>query len=155
MRPIHLAAIGMLLVASSARAQSPTDIAAVRATIERHYAAIRGGDNETVLAQHMPQFSWFPGAGELLWTFETIEQQLTEVNAALGDATVDTHIRHLDVRLYGNVAVATYYLVGSVSAAGGVVTTGPWRVSEVWVREGNVWREAHHHESPLRGSLAP
>jgi hypothetical protein len=38
--------------------------------------------------------------------------------------------------LLGNTAIVTYYLVGSVVTAG-VTTSGPWRVTEVWVRDGN------------------
>lgn len=43
------------IVPGSARGQQ--DAAAVRAEVERHYAAIRAGDLETVIAQHTRDFT--------------------------------------------------------------------------------------------------
>ena len=35
------------------------------------------------------------------------------------------------------------------------LVSGTWRVTEVWVKQGSDWKEAHHHESPLLGSVRP
>ncbi len=48
----------------------------------------------------------------------------------------------------GNVAVATFYLVGTLTN-GGKTKDVTNRVSAVWVKDGGEWKEAHHHESPL------
>ena len=51
-------------------------------------------------------------------------------------------------QIYGNVGVALFYLTGSYTR-GDAVRNGTWRVTAVWVHENGVWKEAHHHESPL------
>ena len=143
-----------LVCSSQAFAQSQQDAAAVCAVAERHYAAIRAGDRDTILQQHLPEFTFFTSDGRLLWTFRSIDQQRTEFQETDPSFTSKTYIRHCTAQVYGNTGIATYYLVGSVTSGGGT-TSGTWRVTEVWVRQGNEWKEAHHHESPLLGSLQP
>ena len=55
-----------------------------------------------------------------------------------------------NTQIYGDVGVVTFYLVGTND--GQSVTN---RVSAVWVYEDGVWREAHHHESPLEPDTGP
>ncbi len=57
-------------------------------------------------------------------------------------------VRHLDVTVYGNTAVATFYTTGP-SVVNGSQIFGTFRVSQVWVREGQTWRAVHWHISPL------
>ena len=64
--------------------------------------------------------------------------------------TLNVYMSHFNAQLYGDVAVATFYLVGTHKT-----TSGAWRVTAVWVREGDAWKEAHHHESPLMGEIHP
>ncbi len=145
--------VGLALVCSGqAFAQSQQDAAAVCAVAERHYAAIRAGDINTILQQHLPEFTFFTSDGGLLWTFRSLDQQRTEFQEV--SFTSKTHIRHCSAQVYGNTGIATYYLVGSVTS-GGNTASGTWRVTEVWVKQGNEWKEAHHHESPLLGSVRP
>lgn len=141
-----------LVCSAEAFAQSQQDAAAVCAVAERHYAAIRAGDFNTVLQQHLPEFTFFTSDGGLLWTFRSIDQQRSEFQETDSSFTSRTYIRHCSAQVYGNVGIATYYLVGSVTSRG-VTTNGTWRVTEVWVKQGNEWKEAHHHESPLLGSV--
>jgi len=53
-----------------------------------------------------------------------------------------------NAQIYGDVALATFYLVGTVTRDGKTkdITN---RVSAVWVKVEGVWKEAHHHESQL------
>jgi ketosteroid isomerase-like protein len=53
------------------------------------------------------------------------------------------------VDLYGDVAVAAFYVEGSVTWPDGRVVEGPRRVTAVWIWDGGEWKEAHHHDSPL------
>lgn len=46
-----------------------------------------------------------------------------------GLGTPSLVIRHFNAQIYDDLA---------------------WRVSAVWVRQGSEWKEAHHHEPPLR-----
>jgi ketosteroid isomerase-like protein len=143
-----------LVYSGEAVAQSQQDAAAVCAVAERHYAAIRAGDVNAILQQHLPEFTFFTSDGGLLWTFRSLDQQRTEFQEMAPSFTSKTYIRHCSAQVYGNTGIATYYLVGSVTI-GGNTTSGTWRVTEVWVRQGNEWKEAHHHESPLLASVRP
>jgi len=138
-----------LVCSAEAFAQSQQDAAAVCAVAERHYAAIRAGDVNAILQQHLPEFTFFTSGGGLLWT-----KHRTEFQEMAPSFTNKTYVRHCSAQVYGNTGIATYYLVGSVTI-GGNTTSGTWRVTEVWVKQGNEWKEAHHHESPLLGSVRP
>lgn len=142
------------VTASAALAQGTQDAAAVCAMAERHYATIRVGDTDAILQHHLPEFTFFTNDGGLLWTFRSIDQQRTEFQERTPSFSSKTYIRHCSAQVYGITGIATYYLVGSVTI-GNETTTGTWRVTEVWVRQGNEWKEAHHHESPLFGGLLP
>ncbi len=119
----------------------------VRATIERHYAAIHANDMESLLSQHLDDFTMFFSDGDVLF-----ESDWSEVSERMG-ATVDlgtpnVRMSNFNAQIYGNVAVATFYLVGT-NTHGGKTRSVTNRVSAVWVKEGSEWKEAHHHESPL------
>jgi len=143
-----------LVCSAQGFAQGQPDAAAVCAVAEKHYAAIRAGDSNTILQQHMPDHTYFPGDGALLWAFLSIQQQRTEFQEMAQSFINKTYIRHCNAQVYGSTGIATYYLVGSV-AVDGRTTTGTWRVTEVWVKQGTEWKEAHHHESPLVAGIAP
>lgn len=154
MKQLSTVAVLAMLSSGPVLAQGSQDAAAVCSMAERHYAAIRAGDMNTVIDQHLPEFTFFVADGGLLWSFRSLDQQRTEIQEMSPDFTSRTYVRHCSAQVYGNTGIATYYLVGSV-AIGGNTQTGTWRVTEVWVRQGNDWKEAHHHESPLLGSVRP
>jgi len=123
------------------------DAADVRATIERHYAAIHAQDRDTTSSHHLEDFTLFLADGGVL-----IESDWAEVSERMG-ATVefpDLNVRMTDfnAQIYGNVALATFYLVGTVTRSGKTRNMTN-RVSAVWVKSGSEWKEAHHHESKL------
>ncbi len=123
------------------------DAADVRATIERHYAAINENNMEAIISHHLEDFTMFPGDGGVRW-----ESDWAAVSERMG-ATVElpvlnVRMSNFDAQIYGNVAVATFYLVGT-ETRGGKSRDVTNRVSAVWVKSGREWKEAHHHESPL------
>ncbi len=123
------------------------DAADVRATIERHYAAIHVEDRDTIFSHHLEDFTIFAPDGGVL-----IESDWAEVSERMG-ATIDfgvlnVRMTNFNAQIYGNVALATFYLVGTVTR-GGKSRNITNRVSAVWVKSGSEWKEAHHHESPL------
>lgn len=150
-------AIGILALslacASQAFAQAQADPQSVCAASEKHYAAIRTDDTASVLQHHAGEFTMFSGDGGLLWSFQSTDQQRVEF-AVTPDYASRTYVRHCNAQVYGSVGVSTFYLVGSVTA-GGNTTKGTWRVTEVWVKQGNEWKEVHHHESPLVAAPRP
>lgn len=132
---------------SAARAQ---DAASVRAAIERHYTAIHADDMPTVMEHHLPDFSFFQADGRPLRDIASEAR----MGASLDFGPINVYMSHFNAQIYGDVAVATFYLVGT-HTTGGETKNGSWRVTAVWVREGGEWKEAHHHESPLRGQIHP
>ncbi len=152
MRPLTLLVIAAAL-ASTPAATSAQDAASLRAAIEEHYAAIHGEDMDATLSHHLPEFSWFSSDGRPL--MESGAQETAErMGTVLDFGTGNVYMSHFNAQIYGDVGVATFYLVGTHSW-GGETKHGTWRVSAVWVRQGDEWREAHHHESPLSGEIHP
>ncbi len=123
------------------------DAADVRATIERHHTAINAQDNDTTSSHHLEDFTLFLADGGLL-----IESGWAEALERMG-GTVDFPVLNVlmtnfNAQIYGNVALATFYLVGNVTR-GDKTRDITNRVSAVWVKVEGVWKEAHHHESKL------
>ncbi len=122
----------------------------VRATIERHYAAIHAKDGEAVRSHHLKDFSIYPSDGSVLR--EPDSREVSErMGATVGFPTMNVGMTNFNAQIYGNVALATFYLVGT-HTYGGKTRNVTNRVSAVWVKDGSEWKEAHHHESPLRAS---
>ena len=123
------------------------DAADVRATIERHYAAIHAEDRDTILSHHLVDFTIFASDGGVLNESDTFEV-LDRMGATIDFGVLNVRMTNFNAQIYGNVALATFYLVGTVTRGGNTrnITN---RVSAVWVKGGSEWKEAHHHESPL------
>ena len=125
------------------------DAADVRDAIERHYAAINAEETESVFNAHLDDMTMFLADGTVLW-----EHDWAEVSERMGASaifgTLNVRMSNFNAQIYGNVAVATFYLVGTETRDGKVrdITN---RVSAVWVKSDGEWKEAHHHESPLLG----
>ena len=119
----------------------------VRATIERHYAAIHAQNMEVLISHHLADFTMFLADGGILW-----ESDWAEVGERMGVTfdfpMLNVRMSDFDAQIYGNVAVATFYLVGTTTV-GGKTRNVTNRVSAVWVKDRSEWKEAHHHESPL------
>ena len=123
------------------------DAADVRATIERHYAAIHSDQIESVLNDHLEDMTMFLADGTVLWEHDWAEvSERMGATAAFG--ALNVRMSSFSAQIYGDVAVATFYLVGTETRDGKAKDLTN-RVSAVWVKSGSEWKEAHHHESPL------
>ncbi len=123
------------------------DAEEVRATIESHYAAIHAQDGESIRQQHLLDFSIFWKDGRVLGEAGFAEAA-ERMGHEFGFGTANVYMSHLNAQMYGDVAVATFYLVDTSGES-----SKTSRVSAVWVKDGGAWKEAHHHESPLRGRM--
>ena len=61
-------------------------------------------------------------------------------------------VHNLDVTVFSDAAVATFYTTGPTNFANGNVLDGTFRVTQVWVMEGRSWKMAHFHISPLEST---
>jgi ketosteroid isomerase-like protein len=146
----------LVTLAAAVVSASPTQAqqeGEVRAAIEHHYVAIHAEDTPTVIGHHRPDFTLFGSDGRVLRE-AGLAEAVTRMGATLDFPTANVYMSHFNAQMYGDVAVATFYLVGT-HAWGGETKNGTWRVTAVWVREGGEWKEAHHHESPLMGESHP
>ncbi len=123
------------------------DAADVRATIERHYAAINSQDSDTTSSHHLKDFTIFPANGGVLG--EADGEAVNERMGATRDfPALNVGMTNFNVQIYDGVALATFYLVGT-QTRGSKTRDITNRVSAVWVKVGREWKEAHHHESQL------
>lgn len=125
------------------------DVDDVRAEMERYFAALNAGDANAYIQHFVPQASTFVGGG-LLSTATSLEEQRRRFQASL-DAGLkrNLQLRHLEVRVYGNTAVTTAYVVGTTSLPDGTINQLRTQRSAVLVKQGGQWKEVHQHRSPL------
>lgn len=125
------------------------DAADVRQAIEQHYAAIHTDDLESVLGHHLDGMTMFLPDGTVLWEHDWAEVS-ERMGASVNFGTLNVRMSDFNVQLFGNVAVATFYLVGTETRDDKTrdITN---RVTAIWVKSDGEWKEAHHHESPLLG----
>ena len=144
----------LTLIVGSASPALAQDAAEVRAAIERHYAAIHGNDIQAVIDQHLPDFTWFSKDGRLLYEMGE-DNSADRMGTTIDFGTINVYMNYFDAQIYGDVAVATFYLVNTGTLGGQAPEFSTSRVTAVWVKDGGEWKEAHHHESPLRSGSHP
>ncbi len=145
--------LALAMIVGSSAPTLAQDAAEVRAAIERHYSAIHANDLAVVFEHHLPEMTWFPTDGRVLFEAGAVEEA-ERMGATLDFGTINVYMSDFNVQIYGDVAVATFYLVGPRTLEG-ETTNSTSRVTAVWVREAGEWKEAHHHESPLAGKMHP
>ena len=120
-----------------------------KATIE-HFAAQNAGDAKTHIDHHIPNNTAFGPGGGLLSVSHNREEQVKDLQATIDAGTkFNLEIAHLDVKIYGNTAVVTGYLVGTVTNPDGTIQQVRDRRTAVLIKEGNEWKEVHAHLSPV------
>ncbi len=125
------------------------DVADVKAAVQSYFAAINSGNAAAVVRYRIPEYSVFVGGG-LIDRSSSITQQRDDFQA-LADAgrKLNLRIQHLDVRVYGNAAVVTGYMLGTNTAPDGTVNQQRQQRTGVWIKQGGQWKEAHRHSSQL------
>ncbi len=131
------------------------DVDDVRAAMERYFAALNAGDAETVFQYRIAERNFFaPGGGFLFTPTSSLEEQKksfqNQVNAG---RKRNFQLRHMEVKVYGNTAVVTGYVVGTTTQPNGNTNliTGRRRTG-VMVKQGGQWKEVHYHQSALAGA---
>ena len=125
------------------------DVDDVKAAVARYFTALNSG-NAAAYAQHrIPEYSIFGGGG-LIERSSSIAQQRDDFQAQVdGGRKLDLELQHMEVRVYGNAAVVTGYLVGTNTAPDGTVNQQREQSTRVWIKQGGQWKEAHRHSSRL------
>ncbi len=119
-----------------------------KATME-HFATQNAGDAKAHMAHHMPYHTQFAGGG-LLIVSHSRDEQVKSIQATF-DAGVKLNLdlAHLDVKVYGNAAVVTGYVVGTATNPDGTTSESRAQRTAVLIKEGNDWKEVHVHSAPV------
>ncbi|MFQ5798316.1 MAG: nuclear transport factor 2 family protein [Bacteroidota bacterium] len=149
-RLVAIVFVGGMVLTTVAEGGDVDDIKA--ATLE-HFATLNAGDAADHVRHHLAVHSGFPPDGGLLDRSDSRKDQENSLQADF-DAGLKTNLqlRHLEVKVYGNTAVVTGYVVGTVTSADGTTQQVTTRRSAVLIKEGGQWMEAHVHSSPLIAS---
>jgi len=118
----------------------------VKAAEKDFRAKEKAGNVDGYFAYKAPTYSIFPPTSGLI-----ANGQSKELAYARFDPTAerDMQIRNIDVQIYGNTAVSTYYLVSTTQRPGSERERRHLRMTGVWVKQSGEWKLVHRHESPL------
>ena len=150
MRSILIAVIAatlFLFVATVARADDASDVKAAEVAFN---AADNAGNIEAMFRLSLPDQTVFGSRGGRLgvgWTEESKKRRQAEFNAG---RKIDYRIEELEVRVFGDTAVTTFYRIGTVKELNEAAKPSHLRISGVWVRQADGWKLAHRHESYLQ-----
>ena len=97
----------------------------------------------------VPEFTIFPPTGGLLAEPHSEENRLRTQARFDSGWKYDINVRNMDVKVYGDTAVSTYYTVSTIHRPG--VETVVWnlRMTGVWVKQAGEWKVVHRHESRI------
>ena len=150
-----IAAVTVLVVGAvlspAAIAQDVEEI--TKATLE-HFAALNAGDADAHVQHHLPEVSSFDFEGGLLEVFESHEQQRASWQDQFDAGfKFNFELRHLKVKVYGDAAIVTGYVMGTSTSPDGTTQETTTRRTAVLIKQGGEWKEAHTHISPLKAAL--
>ncbi len=123
------------------------DVDDVKAEMESYFAALNAGDANTYIQHFMPETSAFVGTG-LISHAHSLEEQRRRFEAS--GLKRNLQLRHLEVKVYGNTAIATGYVVGTTTNADGITNQANQQRTAVLIKQGGQWKEVHQHRSLLR-----
>jgi len=125
------------------------DVDDVKASEMEHFAARGGGDAGTVVQHHLPGHTSFV-SGELLSRSDSLEDERNNLQAQFDAGfKTDAQPRHFEVKVYGNTAVTTCYMVGTQTLPDGTTHQVNSQRTAVLIKQGGQWKEVHVHVSPL------
>lgn len=138
---------GILLI-TPALADDVDDVKAADLSV---HAAFNAGNANAVVQHYLPERTTLVGGG-LLRRFDSLEEQRTDIQARF-DAGIkyNRQVRHMEVTVYGNTAVTTGYVVGTVTQPDGTTNPVSLQRTTVLIKQGGQWKQVHFHASPLRG----
>ncbi len=119
-----------------------------KATLE-HFATQRAGDAKAHMAHHMPYHTQFAGGGLLIVSHSREEQVKSLQEAFDAGLKLSLDLAHLEVKVYGEAAVVTAYVVGTVTNPDGTTSESRAQRTAVLIKDGKEWREVHVHSSPV------
>ena len=147
MKKLNLMIIVGLILTASASAMAD-DVADIKSVMDKHFATLKAGDAAGHVAHHMASNSSFDGDGGVLAVYDSSEEESAELQASFDEGLkFDLKLVDLDVAVYGDTAVVTSLLTGTVTTPDGKTEKVKNRRTAVVVRDGSEWKEVHTHIS--------
>ena len=150
MRLISIAVITATLFLFVATVAQADDVSEVRAAEIAFNAADNAGNIDAMFRLSLPDRTVFGSRGGRLvagWTEESKKRRQVEFDAG---RKINYRIEDIEVRIFGDVAVTTFYRIGTVKEVNEAPKPSQMRISGVWVRQADGWKLAHRHESNLQ-----
>ncbi len=130
------------------------DVADIKKATLDHFVTLNSGDAETHIQDHLEGNTAYAADGGLLDN-SSLEEQVAGLKAGYDSGVrINLNPRHIEVQVYGNAAVVTCYLVGTVTDSDGTVQQVTDRRTAVLIKQGGKWLEAHTHASPMVSASA-
>ena len=122
----------------------------VKAAFLNLFTSLRAHDSQSMGQYYMPDYTDFGRGGGLLIRTATPEEKAKARQAIFDTINITLQPRNVEVQVYGNTAVVTAYLIGSITPPNNETIRVNDRRTGVWVKQGGTWREAHMHQSPIQ-----
>ncbi len=136
-----------LLLSSGVQAGDVEDIIALE---QGHYLARNNGDVDTWVQYHLPERDGFGPGGGLLSQGTSAEEEKRSLQAQLDAGMKYNHrLVHVEVRIFGDTAITTGYVVGSATSPDGTTSQAMMRRTGVVIKRNGQWKELHNHLSPV------
>ena len=151
-RPFGIALwiVGLALASPLVFANDASDIAKVKANELAFNKAQNDGRFDEMFNFMFRTRTVFPTSGARMitgWSDADVKRRKDDLAAGRQS---NLQVEDLQVQIFGDTAIATFYRVGTEKAAGEKVAKNVrYRFTGVWIRTGNDWKLAHRHESPL------
>ncbi len=124
--------------------------AEVKAAVMDIVAGYNAGNVDQIEKRLAPQQNVFQGDGGFLSSFNGADLR----QAFQSGLKLKLDIMDLEAAVYGDSAVATFFLQGTATQANAPARPqGPWRVSYFWNKQDGAWKLVHIHQSPLSGAV--
>ena len=144
--------LALALSSTVAFADTTSDIASIRANEIAFNRAQNEGHFDEMFNFMLPTRTVFPTSGARMitgWSPADVQRRKDDLKAG---RQTNLQVEDLQVQIFGDTAIATFYRVGTEKAAGEAnAKPARYRFTGVWVRTKDGWKLAHRHESPLIG----
>ena len=122
----------------------------VKAAVMDIVGGYNSGNVDQIQRRLAPQQNRFQGEGGFLTSFNATELR----QAFQAGLKINTEVKNLETAVYGDSAVATFFMATTVTPPNGTPRTeGPWRVSYFLNKQDGGWKLVHSHQSPLGRSI--
>jgi CubicO group peptidase (beta-lactamase class C family) len=119
----------------------------VKAAVMDIIAGFNSSNVDQIERRLAPQQNRFQGEGGFLISFVDAAELRQAFQAGF---KVKMEVNNLEVAVYGDSAIATFFAGTTITPPNGPQRTeGPWRSSYVWNKQDGAWKLVHAHQSPL------